>query len=98
MTAPSTGNDNYWQQVGDETVDCLRDLLRFDTRNPPGNETIAAEYLREALGREGIESTIVGPEPHRGTIIARLRGDGSAPPLLLMSHTDVVPVEPGKWT
>jgi acetylornithine deacetylase/succinyl-diaminopimelate desuccinylase-like protein len=98
MKAPSTGNLSDWQQAGDETIGYLRDLLRLDTRNPPGNETIAAEYLQEVLAREGIESTIVGPEPNRGTLIARLRGDGSAAPLLLMSHTDVVPVEANRWT
>jgi len=87
-----------WQQAGDESVKYLCELLRIDTRNPPGNETLAAEHLRAILQHEGIESVIVGPEPHRGTLIARLRGDGSASPLLLMSHTDVVPVEPEKWT
>ncbi len=87
-----------WEAAGAETIDHLRNILRIDTRNPPGNETRAAEYLREVLQREGIDCTIVGPSPDRGTLIARLRGDGSAPPLLLMSHTDVVAVEPEKWT
>src|SRR5436305_5643047 len=98
MAQSSTGMSIDWEQAGDEAVKYLCELLRIDTRNPPGNETLAAEYLRDVLQREGIESVIVGPEPHRGTLIARLRGDGSAPPLLLMSHTDVVPVEPEKWT
>ncbi len=79
-------------------VTYLRNLLRLDTRNPPGNETLAAEYLRGILEQEGIACEIVGPGPDRGSIVARLKGDGSAPPLLLMSHTDVVAVEPEKWT
>jgi acetylornithine deacetylase/succinyl-diaminopimelate desuccinylase-like protein len=87
-----------WDLVGEEVVARLQDLLRLDTRNPPGNETRAAEYLRDALQQEGIDCTIVGPSPDRGTLIARLKGDGSEPPLLLMSHTDVVAVEPDKWT
>ncbi|HXL36340.1 MAG TPA: M20/M25/M40 family metallo-hydrolase, partial [Ktedonobacteraceae bacterium] len=87
-----------WQDVGEETVTNLRGLLRLDTRNPPGNEIRAAEYLRSLLEAEGISGEIVGPGSHRGTFIARLRGDGSEPPLLLMSHTDVVAVEPEKWT
>ncbi len=87
-----------WDAVGDEVVTNLRNLLRLDTRNPPGNETLAAEYLRSVLEKEGIDCEIVGPAPHRGTIVARLKGDGSARPLLLMSHTDVVAVEPEKWT
>jgi acetylornithine deacetylase/succinyl-diaminopimelate desuccinylase-like protein len=86
-----------WDIVGKEVIERLRDLLRLDTRNPPGNETRAAEYLRDVLQKEGIDCTIVGPAPDRGTLIARLKGDGSEAPLLLMSHTDVVAVEPDKW-
>ncbi len=95
--AQSTHRIN-WQDVGNETVTNLRGLLRLDTRNPPGNEIRAAEYLRSLLKAEGIDGEIVGPSNDRGTFIARLRGDGSEPPLLLMSHTDVVAVEPEKWT
>src|SRR5690242_8575923 len=98
MTTQSSGSAIDWERAGDEAVGYLRELLRMDTRNPPGNETVAAEYIRDVLGGEGIESVIVGPSPERGTVIARLKGDGSAPPLLLMSHTDVVPVERAKWT
>ena len=87
-----------WQAVGEETVRRLQDLLRLDTRNPPGNEIRAAEYLRAVFEAEGIPGEIVGPSGERGTFIARLRGDESAPPLLLMGHTDVVAVEPEKWT
>ena len=98
MSISSKQNYIDWDVLGDEVVTHLRNLLRLDTRNPPGNETLAAEYLRGVLEQEGIACEIVGPAPHRGTIIARLKGDGSAPPLLLMSHTDVVAVEPEKWT
>ena len=87
-----------WQAVGEETVRRLQDLLRLDTRNPPGNEIRAAEYLRAVFEAEGISGEIVGPSGERGTFIARLSGDESAPPLLLMGHTDVVAVEPEKWT
>jgi acetylornithine deacetylase/succinyl-diaminopimelate desuccinylase-like protein len=91
-------SDESWEQIGDEVLGHLRELLRLDTRNPPGNETRAANYLRDVLEREGIETEIVGPAPDRGSIVARLRGDGSEQPLLLMSHTDVVAVEPDKWS
>ena len=86
------------ESASDEVVDHLRALLRLDTRNPPGNENLAAEYLRDVLAREGIDSVTVGPSPDRASIVARLCGDGSEPPLLLMSHTDVVAVERDKWT
>ena len=91
-------NSINWQEIGDETVKYAQELLRLDTRNPPGNEVRAAEYLQALLAKEGIAGEIVGPSPDRATFIARLKGDGSAPPLLLMSHTDVVAVEPEKWT
>jgi acetylornithine deacetylase/succinyl-diaminopimelate desuccinylase-like protein len=87
-----------WDEAGDEVIAHLRDLLRLDTRNPPGNETRAAEHLQTVLQQEGIECTIVGPHPARGSLIARLRGTGEEKPLLLMSHTDVVAVEPDKWS
>src|SRR4051812_49076922 len=90
--------DDLWRSAGEEVVTHLRALLRLDTRNPPGNEVIAANYLRDVLVRDGIDSEIVGPSPDRASLVARLRGDGSAPPLLLMSHTDVVAVEADKWT
>ncbi len=97
MTQAQT-NGAEWEQIGDEVLGHLRELLRLDTRNPPGNEIRVATYLQGVLEREGIECEIVGPSPERSSIVARLRGDGSQRPLLLMSHTDVVAVEPEKWT
>jgi acetylornithine deacetylase/succinyl-diaminopimelate desuccinylase-like protein len=98
MTTPITSSAIDWETSGQEVVTHLRKLLQCDTRNPPGNETRAAAYLQVVLQQEGIASEIIGPGPDRGTLVARLQGDGSAPPLLLMSHTDVVAVEPEKWT
>jgi len=93
-----TSTYDMFTVAGDEVVAHLQALLRLDTRNPPGNEFLAASYLRDTLARDGINSEIVGPSPERASIVARLRGDGSRPPLLLMSHTDVVAVERDKWS
>jgi acetylornithine deacetylase/succinyl-diaminopimelate desuccinylase-like protein len=98
MAQSTNANTINWQEAGEETVTRLRALLRLDTRNPPGNEVRAAEYLHALFEAEGISGETVGPGKDRGTFIARLKGDGSAPPLLLMSHTDVVAVEPEQWT
>jgi acetylornithine deacetylase/succinyl-diaminopimelate desuccinylase-like protein len=98
MTQSVNEHSINWQAVGEETITRLRGLLRLDTRNPPGNEIRAAQYLQALFEAEGISSEIVGPSKDRSTFIARLKGDGTAPPLLLMSHTDVVAVEPEKWT
>ncbi|MSO20215.1 MAG: M20/M25/M40 family metallo-hydrolase [Acidobacteria bacterium] len=81
----------------DEAVQRLQELIRIDTSNPPGNETKVAEYLKAILDKEGIPSEIVALEPARGSLIARLKGNGKKKPLLLMAHTDVVGVERDKW-
>lgn len=83
--------------LGDAAVTHLQALLRIDTTNPPGGETAAAEYLAGLLTQPRVEMTLVGAEPSRRCLVARLRGDGSAAPLLLSAHLDVVPAEGARW-
>lgn len=90
--------DSGWQALHDECVTHLRSLIRLDTSNPPGNEILAAHYLRDRLADEGLDSEIVEAAPGRANLRAVLPGDGTHRPLLLMSHLDVVPVEPENWT
>jgi len=87
-----------WQEVNPETLRHFTELLRIDTRNPPGNETKAAEYLRAVLEREGIVVKLLALEPERANLVARLKGDGSARPIALLGHTDVVGVERSRWS
>src|SRR6478609_9211447 len=87
-----------WQALADECARHLQNLIRLDTSNPPGNEIIAARYVASQLEAEGIPYEIVESEPGRANLRAVLKGDGSARPILLMSHLDVVPVEPEFWT
>lgn len=82
----------------DMAVQFLQDLIRFDTTNPPGNELPAAQFIADILSREGLDPQVFEPAPGRGNVVARLRGDGSAGGLLLMSHLDVVPAEPQEWS
>lgn len=84
--------------LADETIRFLRDLIRLDTSNPPGNEIIAAEYIASVLRQNGVAPTVIETAPKRGNVIARIKGNGNAAPLLLYSHTDVVPVEREHWT
>jgi len=84
--------------VQHEAVAILRDLVRIDTTSPPGNETRAARHLEKLLAAEGIESEIYGADPTRGNLVARLRGDGSKAPLLVMGHTDVVGAQTAQWS
>ncbi|MCE5259856.1 MAG: M20/M25/M40 family metallo-hydrolase [Chloroflexi bacterium] len=78
-------------------IELLRDLVRIDTSNPPGNELAAAEYLQQRLNLCGITTTLLKTAPKRGNLIARLRGDGLAAPLLLVGHLDVVPAAEQDW-
>jgi len=86
-----------WDAVGAETIDDLVELVQINSTNPPGNETEVAEHLKDKLDAEGIKSTFYALEPDRGNLIARITGNGSKRPLLLMGHTDVVGVQPDKW-
>ena len=87
-----------WAGVEEETLRHFRALLRFDTSDPPGRELPAAEYLRDVLEAEGIAVEMLSVDPERPNVVARLKGDGSQEPLLIMAHTDVVNVDPEKWT
>ena len=73
-------------------------VLRLDTRNPPGNEVVVAEYVKGVLDKEGIPATIVGSDPKRPNLIARLKGNGKKRPLLIMGHSDTVTTDEKKWT
>jgi acetylornithine deacetylase/succinyl-diaminopimelate desuccinylase-like protein len=87
-----------WSALEKETLDHYQTLLRFDTSDPPGIEKPAADYLREVLEREGIPVEVFALEPNRPNVVARLKGNGSKKPILIMAHTDVVNVDPKKWT
>ena len=82
----------------DEVVGLAQALIRLDTSNPPGNETPAAELLADYLGAAGVDCELVGPDPERLNLVARLEGRGEAPSLMLLAHTDVVPAPSTDWT
>ncbi len=80
-----------------ETLQHFQALVRMDTQSPPGNEKPAADYIAQVLEREGIPVQVFAREAQRPNVVARLTGNGSKRPLLLMAHTDVVNVDPAKW-
>ncbi|MFN8632016.1 MAG: M20/M25/M40 family metallo-hydrolase [Chloroflexota bacterium] len=101
-TLPSAALDAAdWAAAHDELVELLRDIIRIPSinpPNPPGPETKVAEHLAARLRAEGLQPEIVEPVPGRGTVHVRLRGDGTGgDPFLLLSHLDVVPVDPAGW-
>jgi len=87
-----------WDTVGEETLQHLSELVKIDTSNPPGNETRAAEYVKAVLAAEGIESQLYALDPDRANLVARIKGNGSKRPILVMGHTDVVGVQADRWT
>ncbi|MGH9173218.1 MAG: M20/M25/M40 family metallo-hydrolase, partial [Vicinamibacterales bacterium] len=86
-----------WGGVRDEVTRHLQALIRFETVNPPGNESLVARYLKEVVEREGLSATIVEKTTGRGNFVTRIKGSGNSRPLLLMAHADVVSVEADKW-
>jgi acetylornithine deacetylase/succinyl-diaminopimelate desuccinylase-like protein len=87
-----------WDEVQQEALELFIQYLKIDTTNPPGAEIRAAQFFADICKREGIEHQVFEPFPGRGTIWARLRGDGSKRPVILLNHTDVVPHDKDFWT
>jgi acetylornithine deacetylase/succinyl-diaminopimelate desuccinylase-like protein len=81
----------------DEATSLLQELIRLDTVNPPGNETRAAELLRDYLGESGVEGELYARTPERANLVARLAGSGDGPSMMLLSHTDTVVADAGEW-
>jgi len=86
------------KEVEEEVTQLLSNLIRINTTNPPGNETAAANYIAQYLGKEGFKTEIIESASGRGSVITRLKGTGEKPSLLLLSHLDVVPANPQEWT
>jgi acetylornithine deacetylase/succinyl-diaminopimelate desuccinylase-like protein len=80
-----------------EVADLLTALIKLDTTNPPGNETLVAELLRDYLEAAGIECNLYARVPERANLVARIPGRGDGPSLALLSHTDVVLAAASEW-
>ena len=90
-----------WDALAREAQSTLSDYLRVNTTNPPGNEILAARFLKGILEREGIEAQILDTAelgPNRANLYARLRGNGTKKAIALVHHMDVVPATPASWS
>lgn len=87
-----------WTRLGDETVDVLRQYFTIDTTNPPGNEIAGARFLEDLLAADGLASEIAELGPGRANLMARVRGDGSLPGIVLRHHIDVVYADRRYWS
>src|SRR4051794_13410118 len=95
--ASAQGTRVNWEKQKPEVLQRFQDLIRINTSSPPGNETKAVDYLREVLEDNGIPTQTFALDPNRANLVARLKGNGSKRPLLILAHTDVVPVQREKW-
>lgn len=100
---PSAGLPaDRWAAAHDRLVGTLVELIRIPSVNPPapaGPELDAARRIAGWLAESGLTPTVYEPVPGRGSVVARLRGDGTGgDPLLLLSHLDVVPAPADRWT
>ena len=97
---PASAQQSYlidWDETGEEAIQHLVELVRINTMNPPGRETQVVEYLQDVLDEEGIDYETFALDPQRANLVARIKGNGSKRPILIMGHTDVVGVQPDKW-
>ena len=87
-----------WQRLECDSLNTLVDLIKLDTSQPAGNEYLATDYLGKRLKAEGVDFKTFEAKTGRTNIVARIKGNGSKRPLLLLGHTDVVTVEPENWS
>ncbi len=81
-----------------EAADAFIHYLRIDTSNPPGNETAGAKFLQQLLTKEGIETRLLGSDPKRQSLYARLGSGTGEKALVLLHHIDVIPPIVAEWT
>jgi acetylornithine deacetylase/succinyl-diaminopimelate desuccinylase-like protein len=97
-------DETTWRAATDRLVETTRSLIRIPSINPPSpdspdQELVAARHVAELLREAGLVPEVLEPVPGRGSVHARLRGDGTGgEPLLLLSHLDVVPAPADRWT
>src|SRR3954465_8021753 len=95
---PALAQSPDWSKLDAEIMRHFQALVQIDSTDPPGNETKVVDYVRKVLEAEGIPVTIAAKDPARANLIARLKGNGSKRPLLIMGHSDTVRVDASKWT
>jgi len=84
-----------WEKNKVEILQHYRALVQIDST--AGNETRVVEYLKKVLEAEGMTTKTFALDPNRANLVARLKGNGSKRPLLILAHTDVVGVQREKW-
>ena len=84
-----------WNKVNEEAMRNYQSLVQIDSTT---TEIRVAEFVKKTLEAEGIPVTVVSKDSAHPNVIARLKGNGSKRPFLIMDHSDTVKVDPSKWT
>ncbi|HEV2068978.1 MAG TPA: M20/M25/M40 family metallo-hydrolase [Acidimicrobiales bacterium] len=79
-------------------MELLRELLRLRTVNPPGDEGEVVALLEGYLSGAGLKTQILTSPAGHSNLVARVDGPSDRQALVLLSHSDVVPVEEGNWS
>ena len=77
------------------------ELIEINTTDSVGDNTAAAEAMARRLEEAGFpkeDVRVLVPHPKKGNLVARLRGSGTRPPILLLAHLDVVEALPSDWS
>jgi len=89
---------NSYQQLAREI---FQQLIEINTTDSVGDCTAAANAMAERLKAAGFPNEdvkVLGPQPRKGNLVARLRGTGARKPILLLAHLDVVEAKREDWT
>ena len=95
LAAQPRASSPDWTAVEPEALDIYQSLIRFDSTT---SERPEAEYLKGVFDQAGIPAKILALDPQRPNVVARLEGNGTKRPLLLLGHLDTVSVDASKWT
>lgn len=101
LTLSCAAQERYpvdWNKLSPEMLERFTELLRIDSSNPPGNETKVAKVVQTMLQREGIPSQLFALDASHANLVARIKGNGTQRPILIMGHTDVVGVQRERWS
>ena len=98
LCLPLAAQNIDWTKTGEEGMRHFQSLVQIDSTGAPGTEAGVAAYVKKTLEAEGIAVTLVAKDPARPNVIARIKGNGSKKPLLIMGHSDTVKIDPSKWT
>src|ERR1044071_1114897 len=79
----------------------FKQLVEINTTDSIGSTTVAAEAMAarfKAAGFADADVKVLGPNPRKGNLVVRYRGNGSKRPLLLLAHLDVVEAKREDWS